>query len=351
MHKIKTAITSTEIENYGNSFWEIDGYSDRLKHGAHLEKVHIPAGVMCFKNVSYDSLFLVHGEDYCVLDLNNDAIIKKKYGRDVFLEKSIATKPFNRGFVKVLNPYVLVGGMLNYWHWINNFLPRLFLVRDFFGNDFSKINVIVHDNISQAQLNHLAMLGVGLNQVVYASVLRDVVIDQLYVPTFFNNKFYCRAVADSYKAFFSDFVKNDFASALSNNAWDRVYLSRQRSRGRRVYNQDALQDVLDSYGFETIFSEELSEVEQFLIFNSANIVVSPHGAGLANLNFSESSAKVIVFEYKKGVSEMKNLSLALGMDVCVIECEQRPNHNKENRLFDLLVDIEEFEVALRKFVE
>ncbi|MBD1204165.1 MAG: DUF563 domain-containing protein [Rhodobacteraceae bacterium] len=72
-----------------------------------------------------------------------------------------------------------------------------------------------------------------------------------------------------------------------------VYISRERAAGRRIMNHDAMREVLARYGFIEVFAEDYTPVALRQALSEARVVISPHGAGLANILFCPASAKVI----------------------------------------------------------
>jgi len=66
----------------------------------------------------------------------------------------------------------------------------------------------------------------------------------------------------------------------------RIYISRRQAAERRVRNEEALVDRLCSLGFTRYDLEDLSPAQQIRLFQEAELVVGPHGAGLANLLFA-----------------------------------------------------------------
>lgn len=62
-----------------------------------------------------------------------------------------------------------------------------------------------------------------------------------------------------------------------------LYVTRKRSASRYVANENEVVDILESRGFEIVELEGLTVREQIELFYGAQVVVSPHGAGLANL--------------------------------------------------------------------
>ena len=74
---------------------------------------------------------------------------------------------------------------------------------------------------------------------------------------------------------------------------ERLYISRERARRRRVANEPELWTQLAARGFVKLHLEELTWTQQINAFRAAKIVVAPHGAGLANLIFCEPGTKVV----------------------------------------------------------
>jgi glycosyltransferase involved in cell wall biosynthesis len=75
----------------------------------------------------------------------------------------------------------------------------------------------------------------------------------------------------------------------------RRLLIARRGPTRKIHNIEQVQKFLANYNFETIYLEGMKVADQILLFQSAEFVISPHGAGLANLLFCEPGTKVIEF--------------------------------------------------------
>ncbi|MVA81057.1 DUF563 domain-containing protein [Agrobacterium vitis] len=77
----------------------------------------------------------------------------------------------------------------------------------------------------------------------------------------------------------------------------KIYVSRLDAGDvRRVVNEKAVCTLLESHGFEIITPGELSVKEQVVAFRDAEIIVAPHGAGLANLVYCQPGVKTRVIE-------------------------------------------------------
>lgn len=68
-----------------------------------------------------------------------------------------------------------------------------------------------------------------------------------------------------------------------------------KASGRRKFNEAEVIDVLQNFGFETVFPEELSFSEQISLFSHADFIIGGSGAAFTNLLFCNTSCKVIIF--------------------------------------------------------
>lgn len=73
---------------------------------------------------------------------------------------------------------------------------------------------------------------------------------------------------------------------------EKIYLTRERARRRRVVNEAELWAGLEARGFVKVALEELGWAEQIAVCREARVVVAPHGAGLANLVFCAPGTRV-----------------------------------------------------------
>jgi hypothetical protein len=78
----------------------------------------------------------------------------------------------------------------------------------------------------------------------------------------------------------------------------RVFISRWRSKRRKVSNEPELYPLLKSYGFEILHLEDLSFREQVTQLHSANIIMGGHGAGLVNMMWMHPQSQVMELRRK-----------------------------------------------------
>jgi hypothetical protein len=91
-------------------------------------------------------------------------------------------------------------------------------------------------------------------------------------------------------------VKSFFLSKIplgSGNSKLRVYISRGKSKRRKIINELELENLLVSLDFKIVYMEDLTFIEQVKLMNETAILLSSHGAGLTNINFLNNNSKVI----------------------------------------------------------
>lgn len=82
-------------------------------------------------------------------------------------------------------------------------------------------------------------------------------------------------------------------SRIGSSRRRRLYISRAKAGWRKVVNEEELMKTLARHRFERYFLEDLSSQEQIQLFQEAEVIVGPHGAGLANVVFTPPGATVI----------------------------------------------------------
>jgi hypothetical protein len=94
---------------------------------------------------------------------------------------------------------------------------------------------------------------------------------------------------------------------------ERIYVSRRRARkGRHIQNEDALMDRLRLLGFRQYVLEDLPISEQIALFQRADMIVAPHGAGLSNILFSRQASVLELFAGGSVVPHYYLLAKSLG---------------------------------------
>jgi capsular polysaccharide biosynthesis protein len=78
-----------------------------------------------------------------------------------------------------------------------------------------------------------------------------------------------------------------------SNTYNKIFIKRKSNV--RGYNQDEIVNCATKYGFNSVYFEELSFVEQVRIMQHADYVIGPTGAAWTNLVFAKEGAKGLIW--------------------------------------------------------
>lgn len=100
----------------------------------------------------------------------------------------------------------------------------------------------------------------------------------------------------------------------------RVYLARPSSSAR-IYNQESLLAVAESFGFSCTFLEELSFRDQVALFQSARYVIGPSGAAFTNIVFGTNQLVALLMSGRVEAHENYFSNLAQVADAKVVDLQ------------------------------
>ncbi len=89
------------------------------------------------------------------------------------------------------------------------------------------------------------------------------------------------------------FILQKLPESLSSQPSRRIYISRKLVQKRHLRNEEEFWPYLEKYGFEKIYLENLSVVDQIQLIRNTSHLIAPHGSGLINLIFSSYHTKIL----------------------------------------------------------
>lgn len=92
------------------------------------------------------------------------------------------------------------------------------------------------------------------------------------------------------------FISSKFSEVTAQN---KIYISRDAAKYRKVLNEAQVWDIVKSFGYDVVKFEDLSLKEQIYTAASAKAMVSIHGAGLVNTLFMKPCSAVLEFRRDK----------------------------------------------------
>lgn len=236
----------------------------------------------------------------------------------------------------------------NFCHWLLDQIPRLRHLED-------SQKVIMY-KLAPFMANMLELMGIDPERVHLLGERSVVKIRQLAIESSMAKNFYhpCQDI----NADLIEFVKASFhaphTAAAPTIKHRNIYLSRNKFERRRVSNEAGLLEVLAQYDFHTVHPEELSMPEQIELFRNAKVIVSPHGAGLANLIFCEDTTLVEIFNQNYGTPTFYIICTLLGFpyqhiianNPMLTEDEQKDVRPGQMQCEDMEVDLKKLEECL-----
>ncbi|MBP2626012.1 MAG: capsular polysaccharide biosynthesis protein [Firmicutes bacterium] len=176
----------------------------------------------------------------------------------------------------------------NYYHWMFDILPRIALLR---SSNIAVDKFIINLSGALFQQDTLSVLGIPEAKIIKSYNQFHLEAAQLVVPSLPGDLGYMPRWA-------CEFIRKEFL--IDRNiemveGYERIYISRVNATSRQVINEPQVRNVLAKYGFKSVMLDSMSLADQAMLFSSARIIVSPHGAGFANLVFCSPGTKVIEF--------------------------------------------------------
>lgn len=183
-----------------------------------------------------------------------------------------------------------VSGAGRYSFFLLDLLPKLDLLAatGHSGDDFDAI--LINTGASWARAMIERVLGAGPHNILAISSERPSfrMERSIHIEGLRSARFTPRWIHD-----FVDRTFRDAAEADGPSFGPYVYISRQRADGRRIVNHDDFTDLIGPLGFVEVFAEDHTPEELAARLRDAKVIVSPHGAGLANIIFAPPAATVI----------------------------------------------------------
>lgn len=203
----------------------------------------------------------------------------------------------------------------NWYHWLIETAGRIPAAQCI--PDFGSLNILVPPGLTQNHHDVLTALGVDPARLVVFDG-NPTRFEELYLPSF-------ASMRGSYHPVALSVLRSKLAASLDlpKSGRRRLYLSRADAAIRRVANESEILDGIGPLGFEKFALADRSLREQAVGFAEAEIIIAPHGAGLANLLFARPGTLVIELLPVSAdgyLTLYHALSAALGLRYIALRC-------------------------------
>jgi hypothetical protein len=172
----------------------------------------------------------------------------------------------------------------NYYHWLNDVLPRIRLYQDVF-NEIE--HFCIASNVPEKFVNILEAFGIPEEKLLRVHEREKIYFNHLYVASLPGSEGRSPAWA-------VDYLRSVLIPApASFQIRRKLYFLRGDAVERRVLNEADLKDLLKTNDFEMIDPGKLTFSEQVKLAAEARVIISAHGAALSNLLFASRGITVI----------------------------------------------------------
>lgn len=176
-------------------------------------------------------------------------------------------------------PFSHPGYENRYGHLLLENLPQLWIL----GKGY-RPKLLLHPDMEAVPEYLLAWVkpfGLGEEDFItpnYAAVCKEMYVPSRPYMQFLYISVYAKAIWNT--------ISNFYAKDGRDNKDLKIYISRAKFQGRKLLQEAECECLFKQKGFEIIYPEELSAIEQINIFSRASHIAGPVGSGLHNIVFS-----------------------------------------------------------------
>ena len=209
-------------------------------------------------------------------------------------------------------------GHNNYAHWLLDIIPKIKLVSSVY--DLKKIDFFLFSKLNHFQKQSLKIMNIDIKKFIDSNEFRHLTADNLLAvnhPYLFKKNFFFSQ--SHIPDWIIKYLRNFFLKKEKKTKFKKlfkIYIDRSDSKTNhcKLINNNELITFFKKKKFKILKLSQMSFEKQISVFNNSKIIVSPHGAGLANTIFCRKNTKILEFFPKnhsnrvyKRISAINNL--------------------------------------------
>lgn len=231
----------------------------------------------------------------------------------------------------------------NYYHWLIDVLPIIEPIYSELRND-ENFKIIIRKDAEKFQYEYLELIGLKKNVINWKSL--STLIKQLIISS--NRNIFLKQ--DSFQTDIIsrtsiDWIRKSIINKVLSKSfvsYENIYISRINSNGRKIVNEDELDEILNKYSVKKIFLENYTIEAQIWFFMKAKRIIGAHGAGFTNIIFSN-HLRILEFYPKEKISFSSFHQISSYLNHNHIQVDL-PSINKNN---DMKIEVGAFEEYLK----
>ena len=189
----------------------------------------------------------------------------------------------------------------NYFHWFFDILPKIYIIKKKFNLNY--FNYFYLPKIKfEYQRKTLNFLKIPSRKILSSKSIKHFYTNEIVIceHPYFKNKKWWSNYEKIPDWIVSENLKNFKKKRKAKNKYSKkIYIDRSDTSHphNQVANIKEIYGILKKYNFKIIKLAKISFNEQINIFNNANLILAPHGAGLKNLIYCKK--KTVIIELKE----------------------------------------------------
>ncbi|AFM04307.1 hypothetical protein Fleli_1917 [Bernardetia litoralis DSM 6794] len=193
-----------------------------------------------------------------------------------------------------------------YFHWLTDVLPRTLVAKK--SNTNNNAELLLPKKLEGYDFAKIT--GKKLHQKLYFYEKNQVYqIKEIILPSHIAN-------SGNYDKELMQEIRKLFTSPQKvQNLGKKIYISRQKSRFRKINNEDEVQQLLKKYNYETHYFEDYNFEKQIELMQQTTSLIGLHGAGLTNMLFMNPNTKILEIRNQEDKHNNCYFSLASDLDI------------------------------------
>jgi len=177
-------------------------------------------------------------------------------------------------------------GSQNFYHWIVDHILKLRAVAEYQEKTGELVTLIVSEHIPSFAIEAIELLGFVDNPIIRwdgsSITVNKLVVSTWPEPTPGNINWLRTNL--------------NYLGPQSSPDSEWIYISRQNAdRGRKISNFNEISPILERFDVDIVYLEEIDLATEIELFRSVDGVISPHGAGLTGILWTNSLSVVEIF--------------------------------------------------------
>lgn len=208
---------------------------------------------------------------------------------------------FGNGQIIDKGTWILDEKSFHYFHWMCDAIPRLIQIISY----TDEYPVLIPDKFFEYSFVVDSLKELDVNYKIYSATeyftVKNLLISSHVAPS------------GNYKKEIMIKIRELIAKKSSQPNSNKIWISREKSKHRKIVNENELRKILAEYDYKIIYPEDFSFTEQSKIFSKAKVVAGLHGGGLTNIIYLNEGS--ILFEIRREEDFQNNCYFTLASDL------------------------------------